>query len=120
MPLMLRQRLRRFVSDWVARYERGEIKIVKKNFGRGSDGTEYKGDKNGWNMTVPSCIDDFQVSMSTPTFILMYFHRCAMLPITDTHREFIVICHARRLDTEAALLEMVNYFEAFKFLREYM
>ena len=41
-----------------------------------------------------------------------------MLPITDTHREFMVICHARRLDTETALIEMVNYFEEFAFLRQ--
>ena len=107
-----------FRRDWVARYERGEIKIVRKIL-FADDGTEYKGDKNGWNMTIPACIDDFRYQRQSNAYSDV-FPRCAMLPITDTHREFIVICHARRLDTEAALIEMVNYFEAFKFLREYI
>ncbi len=107
-----------FRRDWVAGYESGEIKIVRRIL-IAEDGTEYKGDKNGWNMTVPECIADYQAEHHRKVYTDV-FPRCAMLPITDTHREFIVICHARQLDTEAALIEMVNYFEEFMFLREHI
>ena len=105
-----------FRQDWVAKYESGEIKIVSKIW-TAEDGTEYKGDKNGWNMTVPSCIADYLEEYQNRIYDEL-FPRCAMLPITDTHREFIVICHARRLETEEALIEMVNYFSEFAFLRQ--
>ena len=104
-----------FRRDWVAKHESGEIKIVSK-YWKTDDGTEYKGDKYGWNMTVPSCIADYLEEYQERIYDEL-FPRCAMLPITDTHREFIVICHARRLDTEEALIEMVNYFSEFAFLR---
>ena len=107
-----------FRQNWVAGYEAGEIKIVNKIW-TAEDGTEYKGDKEGWNMTVPACIADHLAEQQEEIYFEL-FPRCAMFPITDTHREFIVICHARRLDTEEALVEMVNYFEAFAFLREYI
>lgn len=107
-----------FRQDWVAKYEKGEIKIVNKIW-LADDGTEYKADKEGWNMEVPSGIADY-FEMYQSRIYTELFPRCAMLPITDTHREFIVICHARRLDTEEALVEMVNYFEEFAFLREYI
>lgn len=107
-----------FRQDWVAKYESGEIKIVSK-YWTANDGTEYKGDKNGWNMTVPSCIADYLEEYQDEIYDEL-FPRCAMLPITDTHREFIVICHARRLETEVALVEMVNYFPEFAFLRQHI
>ena len=106
-----------FRQDWVAKYESGEIKI--KNIYMASDGTDYKGDKNGWNMTVPSCIADYLEEYQDRIYFEL-FPRCAMLPITDTHREFIVICHARRLETEDALIEMVNYFSEFAFLHQHI
>lgn len=107
-----------FRQNWVAKYETGEIKIVSKIW-TAEDGTEYKGDKNGWNMTVPSCIADYLEEQQEEIYFAL-FPRCAMLPITDTHREFIVICHARRLETEEGLVEMVNYFDEFAFLRPYI
>lgn len=106
-----------FRQDWVAKYESGEIKI--RNIYMANDGTEYKGDKNGWNMTVPSCIADHLEECQDRIYDEL-FPRCAMFPITDTHREFIVICHARRLETEEALIEMVNYFSEFAFLRQHI
>ena len=106
-----------FRQDWVAKYETGEIKI--KNIYRAQDGTEYKGDKYGLNMTVPSCIADYLEEYQEEIYFEL-FPRCAMFPITDTHREFIVICHARRLNTEEALIEMVNYFSEFAFLRQHI
>lgn len=105
-----------FRQDWVAKYESGEIKIVNK-IRTANDETEYKGDKDGWNMAVPSCIADYLQEYQDRMYFEL-FPRCAMLPITDTHREFIVICHARRLDTEEALVEMVNYFSEFAYLRQ--
>ena len=107
-----------FRQDWVAKYESGEIKIVSKIW-TANDGTEYKGDKNGWNMTVPACIADYLEAQQEEIYFEL-FPRCAMLPITDTHREFIVICHARRLDTAEGLVEMVNYFSEFAFLRQHI
>ena len=107
-----------FRQNWVAGYEAGEIKIVSKIW-TAEDGTEYKGDKNGWNMTVPACIADYMEEQQDEIYFEL-FPRCAMLPITDTHREFIVICHARRLETEEALIEMVNYFSEFVFLRQHI
>ena len=107
-----------FRRDWVAKYESGEIKIISKNW-RANDGTEYRGDKNGWNMTVPSCIAHYLEIYQSRIYSEL-FPRCAMFPITDTHREFIVICHARRLDTEESLIEMVNYFSEFAFLRQHI
>ena len=107
-----------FRRDWVAGYEVGEIKIVSKIL-RAEDGTEYKGDKYGWNMTVPACIADYLEEYQERIYAEL-FPRCAMLPITDTHREFIVICHARRLATEEGLVEMVNYFSEFAFLRQHI
>ena len=106
-----------FRQDWVAKYESGEIKI--RNIYMANDRTKYKGDKNGWNMTVPSCIADYLEEYQERIYTEL-FPRCAMLPITDTHREFIVICHARRLETEEALIEMVNYFSEFAFLRQHI
>ena len=106
-----------FRQDWVARYEKKEIKI--KEAWTTSDGTEYKADKHGWNMTVPACIAMYRTQAQRKVYSDV-FPRCAMLPITDTHREFIVICHARRLDTEAALIEMANYFDEFAFLSQYI
>ena len=106
-----------FRQDWVAKYESGEIKI--KNIYMANDGTKYKGDKNGLNMTVPSCIADYLEEYQEAIYFEL-FPRCAMLPITDTHREFIVICHARRLDTAEGLVEMVNYFDEFAFLRQHI
>ena len=70
-------------------------------------------------MIDPACIAEHQVISQRKVYFEV-FPQCAMLPITDTHREFIVICHARRLDTEAALIEMVNYFEEFAFLRQHI
>ncbi len=107
-----------FCRDWVAKYESREIKLISRTW-RANDGTEYKGDKNGWNMTVPSCIADYLEEQQNEIYFEL-FPRCAMLPITDTHREFIVICHARRLETEEALVEMVNYFSEFAFLRQHI
>ena len=106
-----------FRQDWVAKYESGEIKI--KNIYLANDGTRYKGDKHGLNMMVPSCIADYLEEHQGEIYFEL-FPRCAMLPITDTHREFIVICHARRLDTEEGLVEMVNYFDEFAFLRQHI
>lgn len=106
-----------FRQDWVAGYKAGEIKI--KNIYRANDGTEYKGDKHGWNMTVSACITDYLEDRQDRIYFEL-FPRCAMLPITDTHREFIVICHARRLATEDGLVEMVNYFSEFAFLRQHI
>ena len=107
-----------FRQDWMAGYKAGKIKIVSKILTT-EDGTEYKGDRYGWNMTVPSCIADYLEEYQERIYDEL-FPRCAMLPITDTHREFIVICHARRLETEAALVEMVNYFSEFAFLRPHI
>ena len=106
-----------FRRDWVAKHESGEIKI--RNIYLANDGTKYKGDKNGLNMTVPSCIADYLEEHQEAIYFEL-FPRCAMLPITDTHREFIVICHARRLDTAEGLIEMVNYFDEFSFLRQHI
>ena len=106
-----------FRRDWVAKYESGEIKV--RQIYIANDGTKYKGDKHGWNMTVPSCIADYLEECQSRIYSEL-FPRCAVLPITDTHREFIVICHARRLDTEEALIEMVNYFSEFAFLRQHI
>lgn len=107
-----------FRQDWMAKYEAGEIKIVSK-YRTANDGTEYKGDRDGWNMTVPACIADYLEEYQNEIYDEL-FPRCAMLPITNTHREFIVICHARRLETEEALVEMVNYFPEFAFLRQHI
>ena len=70
-------------------------------------------------MTVPACIADYLEEQQDDVYFEL-FPRCAMLPITDTQREFIVICHARRLATEEALIEMVNYFSEFAFLRQHI
>ena len=70
-------------------------------------------------MTVLSCIANY-LEQSQRRIYSELFPRCAMLPITGPHREFIVICHARRLDTEEALIEMVNYFSEFAFLRQHI
>ena len=103
-----------FRRDWVARYEKGEIEMEDWDL---ADGSIYSGDEEGWNMTNPESIAMYQEVCQLKVYSDV-FPQCAMLPITDTHREFIVICHARRLDTEAALIEMVNYFEEFTFLRQ--
>ena len=60
-------------------------------------------------MTHPSSVAEYKERCQSNAYSEAFL-RCAMLPITDTHREFIVICHARRLDTEAApaLIEMVK------------
>ena len=105
-----------FRRDWVARYEKGEIEMEDWDL---ADGNIYSGDEEGWNMTNPESIAMYQEVCQLKVYSDV-FPQCAMLPITDTHREFIVICHARRLDTEAALTEMVNYFEEFMFLREHI
>ena len=106
-----------FRRDWVKKYEKGEIELT----GNGRDdirySTLYESDKDGWNMTLQICIDAYQARRQEEVYFKV-FPLCAMLPITDRHREFIVICHARRLDTEAALVEMVTYFEEFAFLRQ--
>lgn len=106
-----------FRRDWVAKHESGEIKI--RNIYLANDGTKYKGDKNGLNMTVPSCIADYLEGQQEDIYFEL-FPRCAMFPITDTHREFLVVCHARRLETAEGLVEMVNYFEEFAFLRQHI
>ena len=64
-----------FRQDWVAKYESGEIKI--KNIYMASDGTDYKGDKNGWNMTVPSCIADYLEEYQDRIYSEL-FPRCAL------------------------------------------
>lgn len=107
-----------FRRDWVSKHELDEIKIINKIW-TAEDGTKYKGDKDGWNMTVPACIADYLEQYQSRIYSEL-FPRCAMLPIRDTHREFIVICHARRLGTREALIEMVNYFSEFAFLRQYI
>lgn len=106
-----------FRRDWVAKYEKGEIKV--RDIWSATDGTEYKADENGFNMTVPSCVADYRTTYENNVYS-QAFPLCAMLPITDTHRKFIVICHARRLDTEAALIEMVDNFPEFLFLSQHV
>ena len=105
-----------FREDWLTKHEAGEIEL---EVFEADDGTTFEADELGWNMTNPSSIAEYKERCQRNTYSEAFL-RCAMLPITDTHREFIVICHARRLDTEAALIEMVNYFEAFAFLRQYI
>ena len=109
--------LEAFRQDWLTRYEKGEIEL--EDGWELDDGTEYEADEDGWNMTHPVCITHYRERCQNRVYDEV-FPRCAMLPITDAHREFIVICHARRLDTETALIEMVNYFEAFAFLRQHI
>ena len=59
-------------------------------------------------MIDPACIAEHQVISQRKVYFEV-FPQCAMLPITDTHREFIVICHARRLDLViAGLAEAVE------------
>lgn len=43
-----------------------------------------------------------------------------MIPITDVHREFIVICHARQVTTSEALCRMVYEFKEFNYLRQFI
>ena len=105
-----------FRKDWLTKYEAGEIELEASEV---DDGTTFKTDELGWNMTHPSSIAEYKAQCQSIAYSEA-FQRCAMLRITDTHREFIVICHARRLDTEAALIEMLNYFEEFAFLRQYI
>ena len=108
-----------FRREWMERYENGEIELEEdyELDSEGNFGDELKaGDSEGWNMTDPSSIAKYQRLCQDKAFSRV-FPLCAMIPITDIHREFIVICHARRLDTEEALIEMVNYFEEFAFLR---
>ena len=105
-----------FREDWLTKHEAGEIEL---EVFEADDGTTFEADELGWNMTNPSSVAEYKERCQSIAYS-EGFLRCAMLPITDTHREFIVICHARRLDTEAALIEMVNYFEAFAFLRQYI
>ena len=106
-----------FRQDWIERYEKGEIELTGNGSDEISSTTLYESDKDGWNMTLPLCIDAYQERCQKEVYDKV-FPLCAMLPITDTHREFIVICHARRLETETALIEMINYFEEFAFLRQ--
>lgn len=106
-----------FRRDWIERHEKGEIELTETWNEDTPDAILYEADKDGWNMTLPMCIDAYQERCQKEVYCNV-FPLCAMLPITDTHREFIVICHARRLDTEVALTEMVNYFEEFVFLRQ--
>ena len=106
-----------FRRDWIERYEKGEIELKETWNEDTPDAIPYEGDKEGWNMTLPICIDAYQARCQKEVYFKV-FPLCAMFPITDTHREFIVICHARRLDTEAALIEMVNYFDEFTYLRQ--
>ena len=105
-----------FRKDWLTKYEAGEIELEVFET---DDGTTFEADELGWNMTNPSSVAEYKERCQSNAHSEAFL-RCVMLPITDTHREFIVICHARRLDTEAALIEMVNYFEAFAFLRQYI
>ena len=105
-----------FRQDWVAKYEKGEIEMEDWDL---EDGRILSADEEGWNMTNPESIAMYQEACQLNVYSDV-FPQCAMLPITDTHREFIVICHARRLDTEAALIEMVNYFEEFASLRQHL
>ena len=68
-----------FRQDWVAKYESGEIKI--RNIYTADDGTDYKGDKNGWNMTVPSCIADYLEGTKTGSMMNCFpAVRCYQLP----------------------------------------
>ncbi len=106
-----------FRQDWIERYEKGEIELTGNGKDEISSTTLYESDEDGWNMTLPLCIDVYRERCQKEMYDTV-FPLCAMLPITDTHREFIVICHARRLATETALVEMVNYFEEFTFLRQ--
>ena len=106
-----------FRRDWIERHEKGEIELTETWNEDTPDAILYEGDKDGWNMTLPMCIDAYQARCQKEVYFNV-FPLCAMFPITDTHREFIVICHARRLDTETALIEMINYFEEFAFLRQ--
>ena len=107
-----------FRRDWIEWYEKGEIELIEDwNDEIGNGTVLYEGDEEGWNMTLPMCIAAYQARCQKEAYSKV-FPFCAMFPITDTHREFIVICHARRLDTEAALIEMVNYFSEFAFLRQ--
>ena len=103
-----------FREDWLTKYEAGEIELEVLE---SDDGTTFETDELGWNMTHPSSIAEYKERCQSIAYS-EGFLRCAMLPITDTHREFIVICHARRLDTEKALVEMVNYFSEFAYLRQ--
>ena len=106
-----------FRQDWVAKYEKGEIKV--RSIWVATDGTEYKADEYGHNMTVPSYVADYLTNYQQNVYFKA-FPLCAMLPITDMHREFIVTCHARRMDTEAALIQMVDSFSEFVFLRRHI
>lgn len=105
-----------FRREWVAKYEKGEIEMEDWT---AEDGSIFSTDKEGWNMTDPESIAMYQEVCQLNVYSDV-FPQCAMLPITETHREFIVICHARRLDTETALIEMVNYFEEFASLRQHL
>jgi len=106
-----------FRQDWLARYEKGEIEL--EELVRFDDSSTYWSDAQGWNMTDAKSVSEYRELCHGGVYFRA-FPRCAMLPITDVHREFIVICHARGLKTETALLEMVDYFEEFAYLRQYI
>lgn len=107
----------KFRQRWVEQYENGEIELVKEM--HAYDDTEYMGDENGWNMAVPSCVDD-ALQQEIDKLYSEVFPRCAMIPITDIHRDFMVTCYARDMTTEEALSMMVHDFPGFEFLQKHV
>lgn len=106
-----------FRQEWIEQYEAGEIELVEEWIAE--DGTEFEGDGFGWNMNVPACIKQYLQDLLDKVYEDV-FPRCALIPITDVHREFIVKCHARQVTTSEALCKMVYEFKEFNYLRQFI
>lgn len=70
-------------------------------------------------MNVPVCIKQYLQNLMDKVYEDV-FPRCALIPITDVHREFIVKCHARQVTTSEALCRMVYEFKEFNYLRQFI
>ncbi len=113
-----------FREEWVESYKRREFTLTKQRTittmtSDSKDSSQFLIDEDGWNMSEPASIEEHTEFCKTRTYSKV-FKRCAMLPITDTHREFIVAFHARGLSTEMALASMVHNFPEFEYLVQYV
>lgn len=111
------QKTEEFRQDWLEKLESGEIYLTDEWFDE--NGTQYEGDEFGWNMNRPESIEQYLQSVLEKVYEEV-FPKCALIPITDTHREFVVICHARQVTTSEAVCRMVYEFNEFKFLRQFI
>ena len=106
-----------FRQEWLEEYEAGEIFV--DHYWKDEDGSKYDSDEDGWNMNEPHSINRYCQNIMDKVYEEV-FPRCALIPITDVHREFVVMCHARQIITSEALCRMIYEFNEFNFLRQFI